>query len=146
MCKAPVVSAHTDVQRLAAYGVAIDEGRVLLVRASAMSDLAGAWSLPGGGVDHGEHPADTIVREFDEETGLAVRIDGPCTVFSDVMIIPSRALRLHSVRLCYPVCVVGGSLRDEPEGSTDLARWVHLGEAARLPAIAPFVTASIERA
>lgn len=140
------MSAYTDVQRIAAYGVALDQGRVLLVRASAMSDLAGAWSLPGGGVDHGEDPADTVVREFVEETGLAVRIDGPCTVFSDVMAIPSRALRLHSVRLCYPVTVLGGSLRDEPDGSTDLARWVHLGEAARLPAIAPFVTATVERA
>jgi len=140
------MSDHTEVQRVAAYGVAIDEGRILLVGASATSHFAGAWSLPGGGVDHGEHPADTVAREFGEETGLAVRIDGPCAVFSDVVAIPSKTQRLHSVRLCYPVSVVGGSLRDERDGSTDLARWVHLGEAARLPAIAPFVTAAIERA
>lgn len=31
------------------------------------------WSLLGGGTDDGESPAETIVRELDEEAGLAPR-------------------------------------------------------------------------
>ena len=124
--------------------MAVDDGHILLVRASDASDLAGAWSLPGGGVDHGEHPVDAVEREFLEETGLTVRVDGPCTVFSDVMEIASKRLRLHSVRLCSSVTVLGGERRNEHDGTTDMVRWVAFREASRLPVIAPFVTAAIE--
>jgi len=118
------MSVNVDRQRLAAYGLVVSEGRVLLTRASSSSDFPGAWSLPGGGVDHGEHPEQTVVREFLEETGLAVAVDGECAVFSDVMDIPHKGIRLHHVRLCYRVTVVGGTLRNEYHGTTDLVRWV----------------------
>ncbi len=135
-----------DRQRIAAYGVAVSDGCILLARASRSSDFPGAWSLPGGGVDHGEHPEHSVVREFLEETGLVVSVDGGCAVFSDVMDIPSKGIRLHHVRLCYLVSVVGGDLRNEPQGSTDLAEWVPFGEALDLNPIAPFVTVAIETA
>ena len=60
--------------------------------------------------------------------------------------IASKGIRLHHVRLCYRVTVLGGALRNEPQGSTDLARWVRFGEALDLNPIAPFVTAVIETA
>lgn len=140
------VSELVDRQRLAAYGVAVRDGHILLARASRSSDFPGEWSLPGGGVDHGEHPEQAITREFLEETGLVVSVEGECEVFSDVRDIPSKGIRLHHVRLCYPVTVVAGVLRNEPQGSTDLARWVRFGDALELTTIAPFVTAAIEAA
>jgi 8-oxo-dGTP pyrophosphatase MutT (NUDIX family) len=45
------------------------EGRILLQRRSDN----GRWNLPAGAVDPGESPADAVVREVREETGLAVR-------------------------------------------------------------------------
>jgi len=30
----------------------------------------GAWTIPKGGIDHGEDPLDTAIREFKEETGF----------------------------------------------------------------------------
>ena len=44
-------------------------GRILLHRRAD----DGAWSLPGGAIDPGETPAEALVREVAEETGLAVR-------------------------------------------------------------------------
>lgn len=44
------------------------EGRLLLQRRA--SD--GAWSLPAGAIDPGESPAQAVVREVWEETGLRV--------------------------------------------------------------------------
>ena len=64
-------------QRIAAYGVCRDaEGRLLLARASPALTLQGRWFLPGGGVDHGESPADSLRREIEEESGLTVSV-GP---------------------------------------------------------------------
>ncbi|MCX2730437.1 NUDIX domain-containing protein [Saccharopolyspora sp. NFXS83] len=54
--------------RLAAYAVCADDGRVLLVRC-AEPNGEHTWSLPGGGVEHGEDPFDAVVREVAEETG-----------------------------------------------------------------------------
>lgn len=53
-----------------AAGIVWDgEGRVLLQRRSDN----GLWSVPGGGLDPGEQPAQACVREVYEETGLVVR-------------------------------------------------------------------------
>jgi ADP-ribose pyrophosphatase YjhB (NUDIX family) len=126
-------TAAAVVQRVAAYGVARRDGAVLLVRSSGCSDFPGSWSLPGGGVDHGEHPLDTVVREFEEETGLTVRVVGAPTLHSDVLDIRGGSVRQHSVRVVVDVAVTGGVLTDEHDGSTDAARWVPLTEVAHLP-------------
>ena len=101
-------------RRIAAYGLCRDdEGRVLLVRASERSANAGRWFLPGGGVEHGEHPADAVVREFAEETGLRVAVLGVRDVVTDVDVIPRRDLLLHhdpsSTRYARPVAPSGTS-------------------------------------
>ena len=58
------------VTRVAAYVVALDEhGRLLLTRLNERTSRPGAWTLPGGGVEFGEHPEVTALRELEEETG-----------------------------------------------------------------------------
>ncbi len=50
-------------------GICFDEeGRVLLVRHAA----GGTWVAPGGSIEPNEAPADAVVREMWEETGLLV--------------------------------------------------------------------------
>ena len=50
-----------------------DERRVLLAR-RARDPFRGAWEIPGGFVDAGEHPADTARREVREELGVELTI------------------------------------------------------------------------
>ena len=66
--------ALQPLRRIAAYCVIADSDEFLLVRASAKSGTPGVWSLPGGAVDHGENPVDTVVRETAAETGLSVAV------------------------------------------------------------------------
>jgi 8-oxo-dGTP diphosphatase len=126
-------------RRIGAYGLCRDnDGRVLLVRASARSNTPGVWSLPGGGIDHGEHPADGVVREVAEETGLTVKVIGLRGVLADVTEMPWRDVALHHDRIVYDVAVAGGSLRDEPDGTSDVAAWLTMDELAGQPLL-PFV-------
>ena len=40
------------------------------------------WETVGGGMDREETPQEALMREIQEETGLAVRVDMPFNVFS----------------------------------------------------------------
>lgn len=53
-------------------GLLCHDGRVLVVQ-RAHEPGKGRWTLPGGFVEEDESPADAIVREVAEETGLAVQ-------------------------------------------------------------------------
>jgi len=119
-------------RRIGAYGVCRDgAGRVLLVRASDRSARPGVWLLPGGGVEHGEHPAEAVVREVAEETGLRVAVGPAVDVAAELVI--RLPLVEHTDGVTYRLGVTGGSLRPEPDGTSDQVRWVAPEQAARLP-------------
>ena len=122
----------TKLQRLAAYGVLQSAGTILLVRASTLTEVPGRWFLPGGGVDHGEHPIDALRRELVEETGLEVSVGRQLGVLSDLRRRSSGDL-VHSVRLIYELSDPTGSLRSEASGSSDLARFIAFEEARTMP-------------
>ncbi len=61
--------------KVAAAALVEREGQALLVR-RANDPLRGLWTLPAGFVDAGEDPAQAVVRECLEETGLVVRVTG----------------------------------------------------------------------
>jgi 8-oxo-dGTP diphosphatase len=48
------------------------DGRVLLAERPAGRPMAGLWEFPGGKVEAGERPEDTLIRELKEELGIAV--------------------------------------------------------------------------
>ena len=112
--------------RLGAYAVTFDDaGRILLCRLSADEVEAGAWTLPGGGVEFGEHPDAAVLRELEEESGLTGRIRDVLGIFPRVY-ERSRAADggdLHFVGFLYRVAPTGDALRDEIDGSTDTCAW-----------------------
>jgi 8-oxo-dGTP diphosphatase len=133
----PVVSAALVAlaparrQRLAAYALVRRDGSVLLTRVSAHGFHTGAWTLPGGGVDHGEAPQDAVRREVHEETGLDVEV-GRLLGVHDVHFAGTapdgRFEDFHGVHLVFAgtvdphaqIAVV------EQDGTTDAAAWVPL--------------------
>lgn len=119
--------------RVAAYAVCIDGGKVLLAR--WVGTEGSRWTLPGGGVDHAEDTVDAAVREVEEETGYVVEVEtllGLHTVRRRLPRGPGVEADFHGLRVVYAARIVGGTLRNEVGGSTDLAAWVSLDEIAGL--------------
>lgn len=56
----------------AVKGIIIHEQRLLIVRRAAADFGGGTWECPGGKIDFGELPLDSLVREMKEETQLTV--------------------------------------------------------------------------
>lgn len=116
-------------QRVAAYGVVLRGGRVLLSRISPNISADELWTLPGGGVEHGEDPRDALVREIYEETGLKATVGETARVHSAHM--PGvwrggRRVDAHAVRIVYDAWVAVDAPEPrvvEVDGSTVDARW-----------------------
>jgi 8-oxo-dGTP diphosphatase len=126
-----VALAPARRQRLAAYALVRRGESVLLTRVSARGFHTGAWTLPGGGVDHGESPQDTVRREVHEETGLEVEV-GRLLGVHDVHFAGTapdgRFEDFHGVHLVF-AGTVGAEAEPavlEAAGTTDAAAWVPL--------------------
>jgi 8-oxo-dGTP diphosphatase len=52
------------------------DGRVLITQRPEGKAMAGLWEFPGGKMEAGERPEDTLIRELREELGIAVK--EPC--------------------------------------------------------------------
>jgi 8-oxo-dGTP diphosphatase len=128
-----MTAAERNRTRVAAYAVCRDdEGRVLLCHIAPSVGVGDVWTLPGGGLDFGEPPEVAVLRELTEETGYVGELDGLIGVSDRVFRDVEGADRLHAIRILYRVRIVGGELRDEPDGSTDKCRWLQPKEARRL--------------
>lgn len=125
---------YTDYDtRVAAYGVVTHEGRVLL--AMQRFPESGTWALPGGGVEYDESVEQAVVREFMEETGYEVAVDGLLGVRHHL--VPAER-RMHAngrpmkaVQIVFRVHITGGELRDEADGSTERADWIPIADLPR---------------
>jgi 8-oxo-dGTP diphosphatase len=144
------VAEPSRTQRLGAYAVVVDEGRILLTRISPVGYPVGAWTLPGGGVDHGESPHDTVRRELHEEAGLTALTARLVDVHDVHLVELGRGDMYedyHGVHLLYAVSV---DTSVEPHvvdvgGTTDLVRWVPIDEVSSLDGpLLPMVTHALE--
>ena len=130
-----------QMQRVAAYNVCRDDSsRLLLCRLSDITERPGEWTLPGGGIDFGEHPEAGALRELEEETGLVGRIVELLGVDSLRRTIRDHPqlvgeIDYHSVRIIYRTEVTGGTLRHETDESTDRAAWCTREDLATLPLV-----------
>ncbi|MFC9822107.1 NUDIX hydrolase [Streptomyces erythrochromogenes] len=97
-----------------------EQGNLLLIHKTD-NDL---WALPGGGHDAGESIAQTVVREVEEETGIAVVVEDIVGLYTDpqhVMAYDDGEVR-QQFSICFHARPIGGSLRTSSESKE--VRWV----------------------
>jgi 8-oxo-dGTP pyrophosphatase MutT (NUDIX family) len=55
-----------------------DGDKILLSQRNYVDDpenrYHGAWGFPGGGIEEGEQPLNTAIRETEEETGIKIEV------------------------------------------------------------------------
>jgi len=118
------MSSPTPTLRVGAYAVCLRDGAVLLAR------LIGAdpplWTLPGGGLDHGEDPRDGAIREVEEETGLRVtEWEGPVYLVDAEAVDAGWHMKVEVFRA---VTFEGDLYVDDPDGIVEDARFVPVDE------------------
>ena len=112
--------------RLSIYGVAIDGSSILLCRIAPGYPGEGRWTLPGGGVEWGEHPEDALRREVYEEAGLELDSFKFLGIDSRIYEDDRWPDGLHIVRMIYRTPLTGEPSVTEVDGSVDEARWIPL--------------------
>ena len=132
-----MTSTSNHSLRVSSCVICLRDGKVLLSRWVDPEDTDHTlWAFPGGGLEPGEDPFDAAIREADEETGLAVELDALLGMHTRVTPAPpsrGEGAVFHSLRVFYLGRVVGGQLRNEVAGSSDLAAWIDLEEVPVLP-------------
>jgi 8-oxo-dGTP diphosphatase len=111
--------------------VVVRGDHILLSRLAPYLSEVEAWTLPGGGIDFGEHPADAVVREVHEETGLDVTVGRPLLIDSARKHATISDTDMHSVRLVYDGWVPADAPEPrvvEVDGSTVDARWLPVAD------------------
>lgn len=119
---------------MSAYALVVRRGVVLLSQLSDRSTQPGMWTLPGGGLDHGEDPLDGLRREVREETGLYVTVGALLDVHSlhHEGVAPDGVLEdFHALRIVYDGTVALDSAEPqvvEEDGTTAAAAWLSVAD------------------
>jgi 8-oxo-dGTP diphosphatase len=127
--------------RVRVNGILIETGCILLAELQSPTRPDPFWTPPGGGVDFGETMTQALVREFAEETGLQIAVDGLLFV-SEYVKHP-----WHAVELYFRVHRESGALRTgrdpELEGGEQMirdVRFIPLLELDRITLVPDFLS------
>ena len=119
-----------DTRHLGVYGVIVKDDQVLLVKKSRGAYTL-KYDLPGGSIEHGEKPVETLKREIMEEVGLKVKkcriMDANSVVVDwDNPYINERE-HMHHIGIIYDVEIEDGDIKTDADGLDSLgAVWYPL--------------------
>ena len=121
-----IESGKQEILLVAACALVDSDGRILLAQRPEGKSLAGLWEFPGGKVEPGETPEETLIRELDEELGIRTKVAclAPLTFASHTYdTIPSAdaALCLPALRRHCPWPGRAGGEMGAPEGAARLS-------------------------
>lgn len=124
------------VFRPSVYGVALRDGKVLLIPQWAKQFVAG-YDFPGGGVNLGETIDEAFRREMKEETGLNAERGEILLCESDFFIHPISKKPYHTILVYYLCHDLKGEISDEhfeanEKQYSQKAEWVDIAKVREL--------------
>ena len=133
-------SAQMPLLLVAAVALIDADNRVLIAQRPAGKTMAGLWEFPGGKVEGGERPEETLIRELDEELGITVKEDclAPLTFASHTYEDFHLLLPLYACRRW------GGFVQARERQALRWVRARSLSDYPMPPADAPLVPALID--
>ena len=81
-----------------------EQGRVLLFKHTYRRF---EWGIPAGGLEYNEQPANAIVREFFEETGMQIRVER--------LLLAESSKEDHNISLIFLCKIVNGAFKESNE-------------------------------
>ena len=117
-----------QTRHLGVYGLVVEDNKVLLVK-KARGAYTGKYDLPGGSIEHGERPIETLKREFMEETG--VEIKDANLLLADSVVVEwlhhDEMESMHHIGIIYKVTLEKGAIKVDADGLDSLgAIWYPL--------------------
>lgn len=102
------------------------DNRILLAQRPEGKQLAGLWEFPGGKVEAGERPEETLIRELKEELGITVK--EPCLA---PLTFASHAYESFHLLMPLYICRRWEGFVQSLEGQA--LKWVKPGELRAYP-------------
>lgn len=95
------------------------DGKYMIARRGPGKHLAGYWEFPGGKVENGETPEESMTREIREEFDVEAKVEG--YIGESVHDYGTKVVRLMAYRV-----VVEDEIRESTDH--DLIEWVELNQ------------------
>lgn len=120
-------------KHLAVVGIIFDRsGKVLLTQRDEVGSTHShlKWQFPGGGIEFGEHPLDTLRREVMEETGIEI------LTLTEQPIVHSHIFQpenIHALVMGFPSIYKSGKIDVNKDKNTGDAKWFSFEEINAIP-------------
>ncbi len=104
-------------------GIIIFKNKILLTR-RGREPYKGWWDFPGGFMDHGETPEETLKREIKEETGLKISIKKLIGIYPGLY--PQKFDPVHILSIAY--YAVAKTDKITPADDVEIGKWFPLNK------------------
>jgi mutator protein MutT len=98
-----IADAVSNGYDLGVCAAVIYENKVLLIQRAQNDNYNDIWEMPGGGVDIGENPKMSLIRELQEEVGIIIDIDN--LKYLDYFEFHNIEKNIHKRKFCFKVTI-----------------------------------------
>ncbi|MBQ4031525.1 MAG: NUDIX domain-containing protein [Bacilli bacterium] len=119
-----------ETRHLGVYGLIINEDKIALILKSRGA-YTGKLDLPGGSIEHGERPEETLIREIKEELNANVK---EYELFDTESIVVNwthhnEKEKMHHIGIFYKVTLENNNLKSDADGHDSLgAQWYEIAD------------------
>ena len=122
-----------QTRHIGVYGLVIEDEKILLVK-KCRGAYTGQYDLPGGSIEHGEKPIETLKRELQEETNTKVKnatlLDANSVIVE--WLHHDTPEQLHHIGIIYEVILTDTKVKEDADGHDSLgAVWCNIKDLSK---------------